>query len=62
MVYFLVHSQVNKTCLSLLKYPIPYEGVIQTYLTLYDTVHDQTIPRLTGLALRPVEKECQWHM
>lgn len=52
-VYFLVHSQVNGTCLSLLKYPIPSAGVIQTYLTLYDMLHDQTIPELTGLALRP---------
>ena len=26
----------SRTCLSLLEYPIPNEGVIQTYLTSYD--------------------------
>lgn len=31
-----MHSQANRPCLSLVKYPIPYEGVIQTYVTRCD--------------------------
>ena len=56
-----------RTCLSLLKYPVPYEGAMQTYLTslcrLYDLVpNNQMIKEFTGLVLWPVQKEHQWYM